>query len=492
MPTAYPTFKLSALAMAALMLAGCAVGPTYDKSPTVDTSIAFKEGQGQWIRAVPADTLERGPWWQLFNDPKLNALVDRVEVSNQNVAAAVAAYAQARALVTVQRASLLPVVSLNGGANRNGGGGATPERNSFQVSLGASWEPDLFGRLGRGVSSAEAGAQASQADLAAARLAMQGELAVNYFNLRQQDAQRALQSQTIVGYQRTLQITNNRYTSGIVARTDVLQAETQLANAQAEQLGLERTRAVLEHAIAVLVGVAPANFSLPAQFELASTPPGAPLRPSAQVPPPGVNFVAAVPDVPIEVPSTLLQRRPDIASAERRVAQANEQIGIAQTAYYPSFALSGSVGSSAARIGDLFSVSSLVWGLGLSLAQNVFDGGARSAQTDSARAAFDKAVAVYRQTVLKAFEDVEDQLVASRILAQQLTLRQQASRAADLVEQQVLNRYQAGQVSYTEVITAQATASSARRSLVQLQADRQVAAVALIQSMGGGWRGIQN
>ena len=197
MPHRQSNFKLSALALAGLVLAaissGCAVGPTYDKPPTVDTPIAFKEGQGQWIRAVPADTLERGPWWQLFNDPQFNALADRVEVSNQNVATAASAYAQARALVAVQRASLLPVVSLNSGANRSGSGGATPERTSFQVGLGASWEPDLFGRLARGTTSAEAAAQASQADLAAARLAMQGELAVNYFNLRQADTAMALQ-----------------------------------------------------------------------------------------------------------------------------------------------------------------------------------------------------------------------------------------------------------------------------------------------------------
>jgi NodT family efflux transporter outer membrane factor (OMF) lipoprotein len=463
--------KLTALALA-LALAGCAVGPTYDKPPTVDTPAAFKEGQGEWVRAAPADTLERGPWWQLFNDPILNDLASRVEVSNQTVAAAVAAYAQARALVAQQRASMLPVVTLDGGANRNGGRGGTPERNSYSVSLGASWEPDIFGTLARGVQGARAGEQASAADLAAARLAMQGELAVNYFNLREQDAERALLMQTITGYERTLQITNNRYQAAIAAKTDVLQAETQLANSRADLLGLERTRAQLEHAIAVLVGQAPANFTL------AST---------------AATSVAAqmvVPDVPLEVPSLLLQRRPDIAAAERRVAQASEQIGIAQSAYYPSLRLSGSAGLGAARIGDLFSASSLVWAFGLSAAQTLFSGGLRGAQVDSARAGFDRAVANYRQTVLTAFQGVEDQLVASRVLGQQLALRQQASRAADQVEEQVLNRYKAGQVSYTEVITAQVTAQNARRALVQLQSSRQVASVALIQSLGGGWRGL--
>ena len=324
----------------------------------------------------------------------------------------------------------------------------------------------MWGRLRRGVDSARAGEQASAADLAAARLSAQGELAVNYFNLREQDAQRALLAQTITGYQRSLQIATNRYNAGIVARTDVLQAQTQLANAQAQLLGLERQRAQLEHAIAVLVGQAPANFSL------AATP----------------SPVLTVPDVPLDVPSTLLQRRPDIASAERRVAQSNEQIGIAQSAYYPSLRLSGSAGLGAASIGDLFKASSLVWALGLSAAQTIFNAGATGARVEGARAGFDEAVARYRQTVLAAFQDVEDQLVASRILGQQLALRQQATAAADQVEQQVLNRYQAGQVNYTEVINAQVTAQNARGNLVQLQADRQVAAVALIQSLGGGWR----
>ncbi len=459
--------KLTALALA-LLLAGCAVGPRYEQPPTVDTPAAFKQGQGEWVRAAPADTLERGPWWQLFNDPQLNELASRVEVNNQNIAIAVASYAQARSLVAEQRASLFPTVTLDGGANRTGGRGATLERNSYKVNIGASWEPDVWGRLRRTVDSARAGEQASLADLAAARLSAQGELAINYFGIRLQDAQRALLAQTITGYQRTLQITNNRYTAGVVPRTDVLQAETQLANAQADMLGLERQRAQLEHAIAVLVGVAPGNFTLPVQSTLLLT----------------------VPDVPIEVPSVLLQRRPDIAAAERRVAQANEQIGIAQSAYYPSLGLSGSAGFGASRLGDLFSASNLVWALGISAAQTLFNAGATTARVQGTRAAFDEAVARYRQTVLVAFQDVEDQLVASRVLGQQLALRQQAARAADLVEQQVLNRYQAGQINYTEVINAQATAQNARRNLLQLQVDRQVAAVALIQSLGGGWRGL--
>ena len=449
-----------------VLLAGCAVGPRYAQAPAIDAPVAFKEGQGEWVVAVPADTLERGPWWQLFDDPVLTDLASRVEVSNQNVAAAVAAYAQARALVAEQRATLFPAVTLDGGGSRGGGGGNTLTRRNYQLSIGAGWEPDVWGRLGRGVAGASAGAQASLADLAGARLSAQGELAINYFSLREADAQRALLAQTIAGYQRSFTIAGNRYNAGIVARTDVLQAETQLANAQAELLGLDRNRAQLEHAIAVLVGLAPGSFSLPVQAAMQTT----------------------VPAIPFDVPSTLLQRRPDIASAERRVAQANEQIGIAQSAYYPSLRLSGSAGLSAAGIGDLFSASGVVWALGVSAAQTLFNAGGTQARVDGARAAFDQAAARYRQTVLTAFQGVEDQLVASRVLAQQLALRQQASRAADLVEQQVLNRYSAGQVNFTEVVTAQATAQNARRNLVRLQADRQIAAVALIQSLGGGWR----
>ena len=455
-----------ALLVLALVLAGCAVGPTYQR-PETETPVAFKEGQGEWVRAVPADTLERGPWWDLFSDPVLNDLASRVEVSNQNVAAAVAAYAQSRALVAGQRSTLFPVVSLDADANRarsrSGIGSNIPTRNTYQVSIGGSWEPDVWGRLRRGVDSARAGEQAGLADLQAARLSAQGELAINYFNLRQLDVQVALQAETIAAYDRTLKIVQNRYDAGVAARTDVLQAETQYANARADLLALERARATLEHAIAVLVGKAPANFDLAA-------------RPV---------WLGVVPDVPLDVPSTLLQRRPDIASAERRVAQANEQIGIEQSGYFPSVLLSGSAGQGAASIGDLFSGSALVWSFGASVAQTIFNAGATGARVEGARAGLDEASARYRQTVLAAFQDVEDQLVASRVLQEQLVLRQQAAQAANLVEQQALNRYQAGQVSYTEVVVAQVTAQNARRALVQAQSDRQVAAVALIQALGG-------
>jgi NodT family efflux transporter outer membrane factor (OMF) lipoprotein len=462
-----PTLSPRLIAMALLLsLGGCAVGPDYQRPATPDVS-SFKEAQG-WVPAAPADALQRGPWWQLFGDPVLDQLAARVEVSNQNVAAAVGAYAQARALVREQRASLFPTVTLDGRGNRSGNGGdggnSASASSNYQVGLGASWEPDVWGRLGRAADGAAASAQASAADLASATLSAQGELAVNYFSLRQTDAQKALLASTLAGYQRALEITQNRYDAGISAKTDVLQAQTQLANARADDAGLQRQRAQLEHAIAVLVGQAPGSFSLPA-----------------------AAWNPVVPEVPVGVPSTLLQRRPDIAAAERRVAVANGQIGIAKSAYYPSLNLSASYGLGASRVADLFSASSSVWALGLSAAQALFNAGATSARVEGSEAAHAQAVARYRQTVLAAFQGVEDQLAATRVLLVQQDLRRQASAAADQVEQQVLNRYRSGQVGYTEVITAQATALSARRALVQAMADRQTTAVALIQSLGGGW-----
>ena len=456
----------------ALLITGCAVAPTYQR-PTTPEVTAYKEA-GDWVPAQPADALERGPWWLLFNDPVLNDLAARVEVSNQNVASAVAAYAQARALVAEQRAALFPSVTLNGGATRSGNGGGTTNANgavgnrtgsNYQASLGAAWEPDVWGRLQSVANGAAATAAASAADLATARLSAQGELAVNYLSLRQQDAQKALLASTLAGYARALDITQNRYTAGIAAKTDVLQAQTQRANAQADEAGLQRTRAQLEHAIAVLVGQAPGNFTL------------------AAVP----DWKATVPEVPVGLPSTLLQRRPDIAAAERRVASANEQIGIAKAAYYPSLSLNASVGTAASRVADLFGAPAALWSLGLSAAQVLFKGGALDARLDGATAAYDQTVARYRQVVLTAFQNVEDQLSATRVLQIQQALRAQASCAADQVEQKVMNRYRSGQVSYTEVITAQTTAFNARRALVQATADRQTTAVALIQSLGGGW-----
>ena len=454
-------FRLTLLAIA-LSLAGCAVGPAYQR-PSAPESAAFKELEG-WVPAAPADALERGPWWQLFGDPELDSLVAGVEVSNQNLAVAAANYAAARAAVQQQRAALFPSVSLGLSADRSGVRGQGAD-SSYRLNLGGSWEPDVWGRLRAGVTSAQAGAEASAADLASARLASQGELASNYFTVRALDAQSALLVRTISGYERELQITQNRFNVGIAARTDVLQAQTQLANARSEALSLRRQRDQFEHAIAVLVGKAPSQFALA----------------------PRPDWKVTLPEVPVGVPATLLQRRPDIAAAEREVAAANAEIGIARAAYFPNIGLSGSLGSGGSRVGDLFSFSNAAWSFGLSAAQSIFNAGATRASVAGAEARHQAAVARYRQTVLTAFADVEDQLSATRVLAQQQDLRREASAAADLVEQQILNRYRAGQVGYTEVVQAQFTALTARRSLVQVQSDRQTVAVALIQSLGGGW-----
>ena len=445
-----------------LLITGCAVGPSYQRPMTPEVSV-YKEA-GDWVVAASADALERGPWWQLFNDPVLNDLAGRVEVSNQNVTAAVAAYAQARALVAEQRAGLFPSVTLGSSANRTQNAGSS--RNNFQASLGASWEPDVWGRLQNIANGAAATAAASAADLATARLSAQGELAVSYLALRNQDAQQALLSSTITGYTRALNITQNRYNAGIVAKTDVLQAQTQLANAKADNALLQRSRAQLEHAIAVLIGQAPDSFTLVS----------------------AVQHVQTVPDVPVGIPSTLLLRRPDIAAAERRVASANAQIGVAQAAYYPSFNLSASAGTAAGRVAELFGAPATLWSFGLSAAQVLFKGGALDARLDGARAAHAQSVARYRQVVLSSFQNVEDQLSATRALQIQQGLRAEATSAADQVEQQVLNRYRGGQSSFSEVIAAQNTALSARRTLAQATADRQTTAVALIQALGGGWQ----
>jgi len=453
-----------ALALAAL-LSGCAIGPRYEQ-PSTASPAAWKEAAAAegWLPAAPADALDRGEWWKLFGDPSLDELAARVQVSNQNIAAAVANYAQAQALVREQRAALFPTVSLDGSARRSGARNTSPT-NATSASLQADWAPDVWGRLRQAVSGAQASAQASEADLASARLSAVGELATNYFALREADAELQLLAVTLEGYERSLEIARNRYNAGIAAQTDVLQAQTLYVNTQAERVALQRNRDTLDHAIAVLIGAAPADFTL---------------RPA--------DWTPVVPGIPSGVPSTLLQRRPDIAAAERDVAAANAQIGIARSAYFPNLSLNAALSSSASRVGDLFSASNTLWSLGLSIAQTVFDAGAIGARVDAAKAAHEAAVARYRQTVLTAFQNVEDQLTAGSSLAQQEGLRREASVAADRTEQQFLNRYRQGQVSYTDVVTAQVSALNARRTLLQLQVNRQNAAVALIQALGGGWQ----
>ncbi|MEK0435132.1 MAG: hypothetical protein RL369_1181 [Pseudomonadota bacterium] len=454
------------LLVMSVLLGACSfgrVGPDYRK-PAVVLPAQFKEADG-WTEAKPADANPREPWWQLFDDPLLNELAPRVAVSNQNIAASVAAFQQAQALVAQQRASLFPTLNLTGAATRTNVANAVTPLRRVRVDLGAAWEPDLWGRLGRSVQSAEASAQASAGELATATLSVQGELVTNYLLLRHADAQRKLLEAAVADYQRVVTITENRYKVGVAPKTDLLQAQTQLSNAQSDHAGLLSQRAQLEHAIAVLLGEAPANFSVTAASE----------------------WQMAVPMPPMVVPSELLQRRPDIAAAERRVAAANEQIGIARAAYFPSVNLTASAGGFATSAPGLLSNPTSIWSLGVALTQPIFNAGLTKSRVAGAEAAYEQEVALYRQTVLEAFQSVEDQLIASRVLTEQASLLSASASAATQAQDQVLNRYRAGQVSFLEVVIAQTAALNARRALLQAQSNRQIASVALIKAMGGGW-----
>jgi NodT family efflux transporter outer membrane factor (OMF) lipoprotein len=468
---------LISLLLAATALGACAVGPNYHR-PSAPISATFKEAAG-WAPAAPADALDRGDWWTLFNDPVLNALEQKVQVNNQNIVAAEAAYREARAVVREDQAQLFPVVTLSGSGTESGGGrgsggtiigsvvsgGGGSTARQYRANLGASWAPDIWGGIRREIEGAKANAQFSEATLANARLSAQGELATDYFGLRQTDVAIEIEHGIIADYQRALTITRNRFNAGIAPHSDALQAETQLENAQGDLTGLIQQRANFEHAIAVLTGEAPGNFTLaPAPWK------------------------ELVPDIPPGVPSTLLQRRPDIAAAERKVAAANAQIGVQVAAYFPSVNLTGSYGYSARELGNLINASNNIWSFGLSAAETLLDFGARHARVNEAKATHDQAVAQYRQTVLTALQDVEDQLTATHILADQEKERQLAFNAADQVQKMFANRYAAGQIAYTDVVTAQATAYNAQRALIQTTAQRQSTAVALIQALGGGWR----
>ncbi|HEX6136917.1 MAG TPA: efflux transporter outer membrane subunit [Casimicrobiaceae bacterium] len=450
-------------------LPACSLAPPYER-PDAPTPAAYKEApaaDSTWLPAAPADELDRGPWWDLFADPVLSGLVEEVDVSNQNVAAAVAAYAQAQALVRQQRAALFPSLALDAGATRFGGA-ASPSRsnNNFNVSLGATWEPDVWGALRLAVTSAQASAEASAANLAAARLSAQAAVASDYFALREADNEIALLRAAADAYARALRITQNQYNAGIAQRTDVLQAQTLLETTQANLVAMTAQRERLEHAIALLIGKPPAALTIAA-----------------------APWNAAAPAVPLAVPSELLQRRPDIAAAERAVAAANAQIGIQRAAYFPSIGLTASAGATAGALSGIVRASNSLWSVGLTVAQLVFDAGATAAKVEGAQAARDVAIANYRQTVLAAFQAVEDELSTIRSLAEQEANRRAAVADADRTEQLTLNQYLQGQVPYTTVVIAQVTALNARQTLSQLMSSRQAATIALIQALGGGYQG---
>ncbi|MFB9122215.1 efflux transporter outer membrane subunit [Paraburkholderia dipogonis] len=456
------------------LLAACAVGPDY-KRPAAEIPASYKEAAPGWKVAEPADQQDRGDWWSIYEDPQLNALEERLNTANQTVAQFAAAYRQARALVGEARAAYFPTIGASAGATRSGngkssGGNSTTATsrsgvsNSFNVQLDASWEPDLWGSVTRSVNAQKAGQQGAAADLANARLSAQATLAQTYFSLRALDSTQKLLDDTVAAYQRSLQLTQNQYAAGVAARSDVIQAQTQLQSAQASAIDNGVQRAQDEHAIAVLVGEPASTFSIPP----------APLT-------------ATPPTVPAQMPSALLERRPDIASAERKAAAANEQIGVAIAAFFPSLTLSASGGFENSVFSQLLTAPSRFWTLGPQLAATLFDAGLRQAQTDAARAAYDGDVATYRQTVLAAFQDVEDNLASQRILAQEIVVQQQAVASARQALAIVTNEYKAGTVGYINVLTAQTTAFTAEQKLENIAGQRMVSSVGLVKALGGGW-----
>src|SRR5882724_10689284 len=477
--------------LVATLTACTVVGPDYVRPPVI-TPDAYKEVDG-WKVAQPQDNVIRGAWWEAFADPQLNALEAQVDVSNQNIAVAEATYRQARALVREARASYFPTVTLglgytrfrnsatfgrssagrssagtsSAGASSAGGstgGGSSSPQSDFQLGLDFSWELDLWGRIRRTVESNQASAQASAGDLESARLSFQAELAQDYVQLRTLDAQKQLLDATVAAFEKSLELTKNRYASGVASQVDVVQAETQLKTTQAQAIDVGVQRAQLEHAIALLIGKPASTFSLPAAPLMATPPP-----------------------IPVGLPPALLERRPDIAAAERRVAAANAQIGVAEAAFFPTLTLSASSGFESSSLSQWLTAPSRFWSVGPSISETVFDGGLRRAQTDFARTGYDASVGTYRQTVLTAFQAVEDNLAALRILEQEGQVQDEAVKDAEKSVTLTTNQYKAGTVNYLNVITVQTIALTDETTAVQIRGRRMSAAVLLIQALGGGW-----
>jgi NodT family efflux transporter outer membrane factor (OMF) lipoprotein len=471
--------RYAAMFWPALFTAGCLVGPSY-RRPSAPVPATFKElAEKQaaagvaWKSAQPNDSARRGKWWIILGDPELDALEEKVAVSNQTIAFAEAQYRGARALVGSIRSSLYPSIGVGASAARSSGlsthspgpGQAAPAVNSYEVPVDLNWQIDLFGRIRRSVQAGLANAQASAADLEGVRLTMHAELALDYFTLRGLDAEIELLNKTAAGYQTALELTENRFQQGVVSGVDVAQAKTQLDSTRAQATDLSLSRAKVEHAMAVLVGKPPAEFSIPP-----------------------ASIRIAPPDVPVGLPSELLERRPDIAAAERRMAAANAQIGVAMAGYFPSVSLSGTAGYQGSTLAGLFSLPGRLWSLGASLFETLFDGGQRRALKQQAVAAYDAAVAEYRETVLTAFEQIEDNLAALRILAEEAKYQGDAVTEAELALKLANNRYQNGVTSYLEVVTAQSTALTNERLAVDLLTRRLTASIGLIEALGGGWR----
>lgn len=457
------------------VLAGCAVGPDYHR-PAIDVGAAYKEApaidgrskgaNAGWVPARPADAALRSDWWALYGDPVLDGLMARLNAGNLNIAEAQAQYRQSQALLKSARSSLFPTVGASASVTRSGAGSgsASSDIRQYTLSGDVSWEVDLWGRVRRSVEASRAGVQASAADMANVRLSMQSTLAQSYFSLRIADAERRLMAQTVEAYTRSLRTTQNRYDAGMAAQADVAVSRTQLENAKADLLALEWQRAQLEHAIAVLMGQAPSSF------DLAQT-----------------TSLAAVPPIPAGVPAQLLQRRPDVAAAERRTAEANAQIGVAQSAWFPDLTLNAQGGFRSGEWVQWLTAPARFWSLGPALAMTLFDGGARAAQVESARAAYDAQAASYRQTVLTALREVEDYLVQLYVMAQEQLAQNNALAAARESLRLTRNQYDAGIIDYLSLVQVETTALNAERSALSLQADRLIASVQLIAALGGGW-----
>jgi NodT family efflux transporter outer membrane factor (OMF) lipoprotein len=466
---------------AALGVTACAVGPNYHR-PKLDAAPDYKEA-GDWKPSEPNDALNRGPWWEIYNDDALNQLEVRIDISNENVKAAAAAFDQARALVAQARAGFWPTVSASAARQQRGGAGTPttitnstglPITNSARSSItnsagvSANWDLDIWGKIRRTTESNRASAQSSAAALAGARLSAQAQLATDYFELRAQDQLQKLLDDTVEAETQSLKIAESRYRFGVAARADVVSAQAQLLSSQAQQVNARIQRAVLEHAIAVLIGQQPASFSLSPS----------PMR-------------TDVPTVPAGIPSALLERRPDVAEAERNVAAANAQIGVATAAYFPDLTLSGSEDYTGSSMSHLIRASNRFWSFGPALAETLFDGGLRRAQVAQARAAYEGTVDTYRQTVLAGFQQVEDELVTLRVLEQQAGIEEAAVAAAREAEKLTLNQYKAGTVPYSSVITSQTARLSAEQTALAVLSSRLQTSVALIEAVGGGWSASQ-
>jgi len=465
-----------AAAVLALSLSACTLGPDYQR-PELPVAAEFKQAEG-WKAAAPADVLARGEWWRLYGDAELDALVGRLNVDNQNLAAAEAQFRQARALVRGARSQLFPILSGSAGVTRSAQGSGSSDTSggsfgsgvseSYEAGLSASWEADIWGRLRRNLEANRASMQASAADLAAVRLSLQAELVQTYLQLRVIDEHQRLLDQTVAAYARSLRLTENQYRAGIVPKSDVSQAQTQLKSTQAQAIDLRWQRAQMEHAIAVLIGVAPSELDIAVRED-----------------------IPALPGVPLAVPSQLLERRPDIAAAERQVMAANANIGVAEAAWYPDLTLSASGGYRNSSFSDLFSVPNRFWSLGPQLALTLLDFGSRRAELERAEASYDQTVANYRQTVLDSFREVEDYLVQLRVLEEEAVVQREALEAAQESLRLIENQYRAGTVDFLSVVTVQTTALNNERTNLTLLGDRLTASVLLIAALGGGWDSAQ-